>query len=56
MKDKNHKIIKIDGNELKVAINLLQKCRTDGINDKDIDKVLLYILDSPKSSSNENSK
>ena len=56
MKDTNHKTIEIEGNELRDAINILQKCRTDEIDDKDYDKVLLCILDSPKSSFNEDNK
>ena len=56
MKDTNHKTIEIEGNELRDAINILQKCRTGEIDDKDYDKVLLCILDSPKSSFNENNK
>lgn len=56
MKENNRKTIEIKGNELRDAINFLQKWRTEGIDDKDFDKALLYILDSPKSSSNENDK
>lgn len=56
MKENNRKTIEIKGNELRDAINSLQKWRTEGIDDKDFDKALLYILDSPKSSSNENDK
>ena len=56
MKDTNHKTIEIEGNELSDTINILQKCRTDEIDDKDYDKVLLCILDSPKSSFNESNK
>ena len=56
MKENNRKTIEIKGNELRDAINFLQKWRTEGIDDKDFDKALLYILDSPKSSSNENNK
>lgn len=56
MKENNLKTIEIKGNELRDAINFLQKWRTEGIDDKDFDKALLYILDSPKSSSNENYK
>ena len=56
MKENNRKTIEIKGNELRDAINFLQKWRTEGIDDKDFDKALLYILDSPKSSSNGNNK
>ena len=56
MKDNNCKTIEIKGNELRDALDFLQKWRTEGIDDKDFDKALLYILDSPKSSSNENNK
>ena len=56
MKENNRKTIEIKGNELRDAINFLQKWRTEGIDDKDFDKALLYILDSPKSSSSENDK
>lgn len=52
MKENNRKTIEIKGNELRNALNFLQKWRTEEIDDKD----LLYILDSPKSSSNENDK
>lgn len=56
MKENNRKTIEIKGNELRDAINFLQKWRTEEIDDKDFDKALLYILDSPKSSSNEKDK
>lgn len=56
MKDNNRKTIEIKVNELRDTLNFLQKWRTEGIDDKDFDKALLYILDSPKSSSNENDK
>ncbi len=56
MEDSNHKTIEIKGNELRNALDFLQKWRTEGIDDKDFDKALLYILDSPKSSSNGNNK
>ena len=56
MKENNRKTIEIKGNELRDALDFLQKWRTEGIDDKDFDKALLYILDSPKSASNENNK